>query len=393
MVAEASYSQKSGFFCWAHERSFTPEAYVNSHGKFLYGKDWGWPLRATARNAYWINVLMPCDVTAFFKVSDQIITADLDVLDGHQLVHLWAAGYMKWPVAIEQWMANEVPGVSAGAHLAGLAGRALPEYVNQSVAVARRIDRLSLGWMHESISTKRMACTMGAQMWLQRLGVITKEPAQPAKKLRINTKGGPSPGLLLGKQSERFRISSEPAAVWQKIVDIADSTPPIKVPRTAEEMIVFIRELSIWLARFPACMNHSSDFSNPSLIEDSSLAYIRRHVLRKIVLAVCRPLPSNEAFHSLTLKDLSLAICDRGGQASCLPATSTWGDLEHMFAMHPLMISCWTCLLADLTDAERIPFDAMQGMKLKKTAEELAEGHEGTSPSLRRLALHISEAA
>ena len=69
-------------FCFRHENSFTSESYVNSRGRFEYGEDWGWPLRATARNAYWINVLMPCDLTAFYKVSDLIVRPDMEALDG-----------------------------------------------------------------------------------------------------------------------------------------------------------------------------------------------------------------------------------------------------------------------------------------------------------------------
>ena len=235
-----------------------------------------------------------------------------------------------------------------------------------------------------------MACIMGAQIWLQRLGNITKE--EPTKKRRRSKTKDNTP-LLVGKHSETFWINRKSEAIWGNIVDIANSTQPIKVPRTAEEMVVFISDLSNWLARFPAAMRHSTDLNHETLIKDLSLAYIRRHVLRKMVLAVCRALPSNEAFHSLTLSDLSLANCDRGGHVSCLPATTTWGALEHMFGMHPLMISCWACLFADLTEAERTPFNANLGMQFKKAAETLAEGHDGAPPSLRTLASHISAAA
>ena len=106
---------------------------------------------------------MPCDLTAFYKVSDLIIRPETEVLDGHHLVHLWVAAYLKWPVAIDQWMAHEAPGVSAGARLQGLSGRTLQAYVDQSVSVARRIDRLPLKWMHASISTKRVESVPTAQ--------------------------------------------------------------------------------------------------------------------------------------------------------------------------------------------------------------------------------------
>ena len=198
--------------------------------------------------------------------------------------------------------------------------------------------------------------------------------------------------LVVGKEAERFWVNSEADAIWGEIVRIANTTEPIKVPRTAEEMVVFIRDFSNWLARFPAAMCHSNDLNHETLIKDLSLAYIRRHVLRKVVLAVCRALPSNEAFHCLTLSDLSLANCDRGGHVSCLPATTTWGELEHMFGLHPLMISCWACLFADLTEAERTPFLANLGMQFKTAAETLAEEHDGAPPSLRTSSSHISAA-
>ena len=56
------------------------------------------------------------------------------------------------------------------------------------------------------------------------------------------------------------------------------------MPRTAEEMVVFISDLSNWLARFPAAMCHSNDLDHETLTKDLSLAYIRRHVVRKVVL-------------------------------------------------------------------------------------------------------------
>ena len=139
---------------------------------------------------------------------------------------------------------------------------------------------------------------------------------------------------------------------------------------------MFISDLSNWLARFPAAMCHCNDLDHETLTKDLSLAYIRRHVVRKVVLGVCRALASNEAFHGLTMSDISLANCDRKGHLSCLPTTTTWGELEKRFGMHPLMVSAWACLFADLTKAERTPFEANLGMQFKKAAETLAEGHD-----------------
>ena len=90
--------------------------------------------------------------------------------------------------------------------------------------------------------------------------------------------------LAVGIEAERFWVNSEADAIWGEIVRIADTTEPIKVPRTAEEMVVFIRDFSNWLARFPAAMCHSNNNKQEALAKDLSLAYIRRHVVRKVVL-------------------------------------------------------------------------------------------------------------
>ena len=85
-------------------------------------------------------------------------------LDAKALLRLWAAAHMKWPAAVDAWMAGHrglCVSASPGADVAqGLSS------VGDEVCLALRGKTFDS--MRDAISAGRMATTMGAQIFFQK---------------------------------------------------------------------------------------------------------------------------------------------------------------------------------------------------------------------------------
>lgn len=158
---------------------------------------------------------------------------------------------------------------------------------------------------------------LGPATLAQRMGVAQKSDRGT---LRVS-KGGE---LLL------LRAATSPACseVAEKLRESPRvPTSPAQVRAVASAMEAKLRSLKSW-----ACM--AGD-------------YLRKHVMRKIMLKLCEDLPPATEWGRLPLSALSLDTCspDRHGFLKKLPATWTVAELAAL-APHvaPAMLSMWPCL-------------------------------------------------
>ena len=146
-------------------------------------------------------------------------------LDAAALLRLWAAAYMKWPPAIDAWQRGHAhlggPGVSAGP-CGGDSVSAAPradDWSSIGMEVVQSLSGKTLGAMHEAISAGRMASTMGAQIFFQRLGQL--EPIGNSNKRKRTAETH----VVLGKLQEKFRVVHIPD-VWSELFRVARTLTP-----------------------------------------------------------------------------------------------------------------------------------------------------------------------
>ena len=80
---------------------------------------------------------------------------------------------------------------------------------------------------------------------------------------------------------------------------------------------------------------------------------------------------------------------DKNGYLADLDAGLTWKQLNQLFGMNPLMISCWACLFRGVkTDAQKEVFQEAS-MRLWNIARQLSAEHDGVEPNMRSLAMEV----
>ena len=394
-------------FCSGHQAK--KGEYTSPTGICPLPKKWStWELRTTAERATLLRDLEPCDVTEFYKFALPLLASlEGTMLRGHDLLHLWAVAYMKWPIAIDAWKSHfSSPGVTAGLSSSALAHATTKSYVDGCSKVANAIAGVDLPYMHEMICRKSMAHTMGAQMWLQHLHIIVKDDlsgdtsTHAAKRRCMHKKSAKlqeaeplsAARLRIGQQGQQFSVCAHDD-VWSQIVAISKETRPIKLPESAPDMLRFIADIKDWLQAFPPCMRQSGED------DVNAKRYTRRHIQRKIILAVSKHYDamgptergvsaSSSRFGSISKGDLQDCIADQGEYLRDLDDTMTWQGMESTFGMHPLMISCWCCLLSDVKkDAEKAVFnEGRKHSSLRAAACKLADTHGGILPTPGALA-------
>ena len=313
-------------------------------------KEWSEELKATAANSWWLcqQEVEPCDLTAFDGAFELEVAGGNMLLGQDSLLRLWAAAFMKWPLAIASWSA------------AAASARSERDWARAAGQVARAVDGNAMDFMHASISKGRMASLMGVQSFLQRLGQCHKiEQGQQH--------GSASIIVRLGKTQLQCRLSDSPA-VWKEILRIR--APDITMPQTAEEFLEVMRALNAWFAKFPPVFSQG---------KGENAGYIRQHLLRKFALAMSRRAPRG-AMGSIRWSDLRFLNPDQTGLTAAIDEWTTWQELEDRFGLHPLMISCWCCLLS------QVPSDSWHlfvtpSAKLPEAVHQLRHEHEGVPPA------------
>jgi len=96
---------------------------------------------------------------------------------------------------------------------------------------------------------------------------------------------------------------------------------------------------------------------------------------------------SSASFRAIQWRDLRAAVPDKGKHTAPIAGEATWGDLEDAFGMHPLMISCWTCLMGAIPWVRWGPFATPNWAPWRAT-RELA-GRSGVTPCPEIIALHL----
>ena len=110
--------------------------------------------------------------------------------------------------------------------------------------VVQCLSGKTLHAMHEAISTGRMASTMGAQIFFQRLGQL--EPIGNSNKRKRTAETH----VVLGKLQEKFRVVHIPD-VWSELFRVARTVDSIRAPENVEQLRDTIQNLNAWLKRFP----------------------------------------------------------------------------------------------------------------------------------------------
>ena len=333
-------------------------------------KGWCAEMKLLAANAWWLQGEKPPDVQEFEDAFDAELPQGATSLNKNSLVRLWAVAYMKWPKAIAAWGEAMEPCVNAGS-------RALPadRWAEATWHMASSISGDPMREMHKSISKGRMACTMGTQMFLRRLGqarptakkskgararlrrlgqarpIAKKSKGARARLRRLGqaipitkkSKGAPArvQGALarvhLGAQQQLFEINKD-TAVWEKI--LACTPDSIEVPKTSEQHVEVMEKLDKWFSSFPAQMQQGKGGRSEEAVDK---AYTRKHIVRKFVLSFERHAPGSMA--DVTWEQLRCANPDANNYTAKILSSDTWAVLEEFWGLNPLMIACWTCFL------------------------------------------------
>ena len=245
--------------------------------------------------------------------------------------------------------------------------------------VVQCLSGKTLDAMHQAISTGRMACMMGAQIFFQRLGQL--EPVLNPKKRKTPTD---ETHVVLGKQRQTFRVVPVPAT-WSELFGLCSDVDPIRVPEDVEQLRGIIQTLNAWLKRFPQKYHQGGKAKDD---EKLNAGYIRKHILRKFLLALTNKTPK-AVTGALTWKDTLCAVPDRGGHARELDGAATWERIEADYGMNPLMISCWACLFGAVPKAQQDSIFARPTPQLVQAARELV-CQNGLAPAPMMLAAHLT---
>ena len=186
--------------------------------------------------------------------------------------------------------------------------------------------------------------------------------------------------MLLGKGQQPFRVKPS-WGVWLRILEASSDLESVRVPGTAAEFQQTILKLSTWSKRFPKGFSLGDRAANDDNLETG---YVRKHVLRKFLLALSKRAPKPVS-SAMLWKDALGAVPDRGGHTAGIDGATTWGKLEDEYGVHPLMISCWACLLHAVPKKSIDAYFRRPGPKLLKEAIKL-EACSGYAPSPAMLA-------
>ena len=254
----------SGRWCKADDAKFGTVAkrqFVSPSGLQDFGRPWTWELRTAAAWNFMLRRMCPCDAEAFYDAAD-VLWGDTMVLHGHLLLQLWVAAYIKWPLAVREWVQQMVAtqarlvnkgGAAGGDHAAfGAAGISIAapgaagvstaapaswtasEYTRATLAVAQSLSSLPLVWMHRQISNGRQNMLFGLPWWLKGLGLIATSdesggaglqagatPNKATAKAKANAKANMKPcrkRAQTGSEGEAAdALADRPASKAQKI--------------------------------------------------------------------------------------------------------------------------------------------------------------------------------
>ena len=333
-VAGCTYLRFGKFlspFCPSHRNAIDPgTSYVLAGRVRPFGAGWARELKATAANAEWIAELPePCDLAAFGAAFEEEVTAGDGRLSNDAMLRLWAAAYMKWPEAVEAWRAAIAAEFSEDR---GVSARSAAAWAQASARVAAAVNGKTMPDMHSAISRGSAASSMGAQIWLRRLGVCTSAGAK-------RKRDGEPDVVHVGKGQTALRVDpAGGAAMWKAVLDMTPF-PTFAMPQTPEELARVIHSLDAWLRRFPSALQQGG-------ARDS---YIRKHIVRKFVLYLTKRAPRG-AMRAMQWGELAPANADKKKLTAALPSDATWGEIEDQFGMHPLMVAAWCCSLAGVPD-------------------------------------------
>ena len=295
-------------------------------------------------------------------------------MDAAALLRLWVAAYSKWPPAVEAWMAGHSGlGVSAGPR-----ADEAEEWSRVGEEVVQSLGGKNFDAMHVAIAVGRMASMMGAQIFFQKLGQL-QLVANPLKRKRAA-----DTQVLLGKLQHKFLV--KPCAdAWKEIFETCSDVEPVRAPEDVEQLRTTIQHLNAWLKGFPQRFSLGGSAADDGKLE---AGYIRKHILRKFVLALTKKVPKHVS-SALLWKDTLCAVPDRGCHTSDVDGSASWGKIEAEYGMQPLLISCWACLFHAVPKESLERHFRRPGPKLLEAAVEL-KSRNGYAPSPAMLAEHLT---
>jgi hypothetical protein len=182
------------------------------------------------------------------------------------LLKLAIAALLKWPEAIEEWAVQTYK----SAHMSGA------EYTVAMVAVIRKFDRHQMTWMHDQISHKWQHRVCGPVVLMQALGMLNKDTDTAPEVLLLEDEGQEGTGPQV------YGLLANHTDMWNRLVELADSTPTIALPQAKQEIEGFIVDMGEFLCRFPSSFGMGSMKHQHK--PDPMKAYRHNHVLQKLVL-------------------------------------------------------------------------------------------------------------
>jgi hypothetical protein len=314
------------------------------------------------------------------------------------------AALLKLPEAIEEWAVQTFKSGRMSA----------TEYAAAMVAVIRKFDGRQMIWNHHQISHKWQHCgVIGPVALLQALGMLT-EDTDTAPDVFHSYEGEEGTGKKV------YGLLAHHRDIWNRLVELADSTQTIAAPQAEEEIEGFIVNMGVFVSGLQSSFGMGS--MGHQSMPDQMKTYTHRHVLQKLVLVAMHwdevhscstrtRKPRGHATHyaqapaashtwlpwrrwrltgtiweNITMKSMSSICPDTEHLCGGVDFSGTAAEVESSFAVHAMMWTSWVCHLHGVPEKNRSTLDEAPTSGLIRLWHELRyKGTGGVEPSLSTL--------
>jgi hypothetical protein len=142
------------------------------------------------------------------------------------------AALLKWPEAIEEWAVQTFKSERMSGE----------EYAAAMVAVIRKFDGRPMMWNHHQISHKWQHCgVLGPVALMQALGMLNEDTFTAPEVLHLD-EGQEGTGKQV------YGLLANHTDIWNRLVELADSTQTIAAPQAEEEIEGFIANMGVFVS-------------------------------------------------------------------------------------------------------------------------------------------------
>ena len=352
--------------------------YMNQRGLQMFDPRWSPQLRLVAIHSWMLRDMTPCDLNAFFAGADELVGCATKV-DGRDLLNLYSIAALKLPSAIATWLPLAVgsPIVSDGGPAAVPPQKLLmtaTDFADASVKMASIVSSIDATWEVQQLQTGSQNLLLGPSKFCHLLGMC-KTPPTPEAKANATKYLGCIEALASASRCED---------VWEDLVKAADQFDQnhpdgLEFPRTAEETQTFLDEVTAFLCSFPSKFGHGPDGKDTKVVW-----YVRKHVVRKVLLWIRRRTPKR-IWHMWKVSDIRKFTPDKCDLLSTLADDMTLDNVEARFGVDGFMLACWACLFKGVNARYYTAF-VESTVKLQQKMKELRDRNSGQEPILNTLA-------